>query len=91
MIEPVSDAFTTSMRPAWSAKNAMISSAMLPNVALRMPPTCGPVIAPRRSVDEADDPGEPEDRGSREDEDERLVRLVDEQLEGDRRDAQQRR
>ena len=29
----------------------MISSAMLPNVALRMPPTCGPVSAPRRSVE----------------------------------------
>ena len=51
MIEPVSDALTTSIRPACSAKNAMISSAMLPNVALRMPPTCGPVSAPRRSVD----------------------------------------
>ena len=51
MIEPVSDAWTTSMRPAWSAKNAMMSSAMLPNVALRMPPTCGPVSEPSRSVD----------------------------------------
>ena len=51
MIEPVSDALTTSIRPAWSAKNAMISSAMLPNVALRMPPTCGPVRDPSRSVE----------------------------------------
>ena len=51
MIEPVSDAFTTSMRPACSAKKAMISSAMLPKVALRMPPTCGPVSDPRRSVE----------------------------------------
>ena len=51
MIEPVSDALTTSIRPACSAKNAMISSAMLPNVALRMPPTCGPVSDPRRSVE----------------------------------------
>ena len=51
MIEPVSDALTTSIRPACRAKNAMISSAMLPNVALRMPPTCGPVSDPRRSVD----------------------------------------
>ena len=51
MIEPVIDALTTSIRPACSAKNAMISSAMLPNVALRMPPTCGPEIAPRRSVE----------------------------------------
>ena len=51
MIEPVSDALTTSVSPACSAKNAMISSAMLPNVALRMPPTCGPVSEPSRSVD----------------------------------------
>ena len=51
MIEPVSDALTTSIRPAWRAKNAMISSAMLPNVALRIPPTCGPVIEPSRSVE----------------------------------------
>ena len=51
MIEPVSEALTTSMRPSCSAKNAMISSAMLPNVALRMPPTCGPVSDPRRSVE----------------------------------------
>ena len=51
MIEPVIDALTTVMSPAWSAKKAMISSAMLPKVALRMPPTCGPVSAPSRSVD----------------------------------------
>ena len=51
MIEPVIEALTTSISPAWSAKNAMISSAMLPNVALRMPPTCGPEIAPSRSVE----------------------------------------
>ena len=62
MIEPVSDALTTSIRPAWSAKNAMISSAMLPNVALRMPPTCGPVSAPRRSVDRPTTQARPEDR-----------------------------
>ena len=51
MIEPVRDAFTTSTSPACSAKKAMISSAMLPNVALRIPPTCGPVRAPSRSVE----------------------------------------
>ena len=51
MMEPVIDALTTSSCPAVSAKNAMISSAMLPNVALRMPPTWGPVSAPRRSVE----------------------------------------
>ena len=51
MIEPVSDALTTSISPACKAKKAMISSAMLPNVALRIPPTCGPVSEPRRSVE----------------------------------------
>ena len=51
MIEPVMNALTTSIRPACRAKKAMISSAMLPKVALRMPPTCGPVSDPRRSVD----------------------------------------
>ena len=51
MIDPVSDALTTSKSPAWSAKNAMMSSAMLPKVALRIPPTCGPVSDPSRSVD----------------------------------------
>src|SRR5262249_49796054 len=35
---------------AWRAKKAMISSAMLPNVAFRIPPSWGPVISPRRSV-----------------------------------------
>ena len=68
MIEPVSDALTTSISPAWRAKNAMISSAMLPNVAFRMPPTCGPVIAPSRSRREPDDPGQAEDRHRRDDE-----------------------
>ena len=51
MIEPVRDALTTSIRPACRAKNAMMSSAMLPNVALRIPPTCGPVSEPSRSVE----------------------------------------
>ena len=51
MIEPVIEALTTSMRPACRAKKAMISSAMLPKVAFRIPPTCGPVSAPRRSVE----------------------------------------
>jgi len=50
MIDPVSDAFTTAIWPAVRAKNAMMSSATLPNVALRMPPTWGPANAPRRSV-----------------------------------------
>ena len=73
MIEPVSDALTTSIRPACRAKNAMISSAMLPNVALRMPPTCGPVIEPEPLGREADHPGEPQDRRRRDDEQHRLV------------------
>ena len=51
----------------------MISSAMLPNVALRMPPTCGPGERPEPLRREADDPGEAEDRDRRDDEDERLV------------------
>ena len=62
MIEPVSDALTTSMRPACRAKKAMISSAMLPNVALRMPPTRGPVSDPSRSVDRPTTHARPEDR-----------------------------
>ena len=65
MIEPVSDALTTSIRPACRAKNAMISSAMLPNVALRIPPTCGPVSEPSRSVDSPTTQARPEDRGRR--------------------------
>ena len=65
MIEPVSDALTTSMSPACSAKNAMISSAMLPNVALRMPPTCGPVSEPSRSVESPTTQARPEDRDRR--------------------------
>ena len=90
MIEPVSEALTTSIRPAWRAKNAMISSAMLPNVALRMPPTCGPAIGAEALRREADDPGQPEDRRSRDDEDERLVGVED-ALDDDRRRPRRRR
>ena len=38
----VIDAFTSSTRPPWSATTAMMSSAALPNVALRKPPMAGP-------------------------------------------------
>ena len=90
MIEPVIDAFTTSMSPACSAKNAMISSAMFPKVALRMPPTWGPVSDPRRSVEMPDDPGEPEDRRCRSHEDDRLVG-VEAEIQHDGDDARHQR
>jgi hypothetical protein len=50
MIEPISDALTTSWRPSLSAKNAMISSGALPNVTLRKPPMPGPDRAANSSV-----------------------------------------
>ena len=40
---PVSEPRTTSNRPSPTAKSAMISSGALPKVALRNPPTPGPV------------------------------------------------
>ena len=86
MIEPVSDALTTSMRPACRAKNAMISSAMLPNVALRMPPTCGPVIAPSRSVERPTTQARPRIAGGRQHEEERRVGMEAE-VEDDGQDA----
>src|SRR5881628_2950016 len=49
-IEPVSDAFTTSVRPRDSAKIAMMSSVAFPNVALSRPPTPGPACLPSSSV-----------------------------------------
>ncbi len=42
MMLPVIDAFTRAMCPLLSATIAMISSAALPNVALRNPPQAGP-------------------------------------------------
>ena len=42
MMLPVIDALTSSMWPLRSATTAMISSAALPNVALRKPPHAGP-------------------------------------------------
>ena len=83
MIEPVSDALTTSISPAWRAKNAMISSAMLPNVALRIPPTCGPGARPDPLGRHPDEPGQPEDGQRRHDEDDRPVG-VEPEVEDDR-------
>ena len=91
MIEPVSDALTTSIRPACRAKNAMMSSAMLPNVALRIPPTCGPVIEPRRSVDEADDPGETQDGSAPRRRTGRVSSACKPEVEDDRGEARARR
>ena len=68
MIEPVIDALTTSMSPACSAKKAMISSAMFPNVALRMPPDLRPGERAQPLRREPDDPGESQDRHRRGDE-----------------------
>ena len=87
MIEPVSEAWTTSIRPRWRAKNAMISSAMLPNVALRMPADLGAGQRPEPFGREADDPGETEDGRRREDEQDRRVGVQPE-VEDDRHDAQ---
>src|SRR4051812_34535112 len=49
-IEPISDALTTSCRPAPSAKSAMISSGALPKVTLSRPPIPGPERAASSSV-----------------------------------------
>src|SRR2546427_406571 len=48
--EPVSDAFTTSVKPRDRAKIAMMSSVAFPNVAFRRPPTPGPACFPSSSV-----------------------------------------
>ena len=50
MIEPVSDAFTTSMWPSRSAMNARINSAAFPNELLMRPPRPGPTCRVRCSV-----------------------------------------
>ena len=50
LLAPDVDAFTRSTRPAWSATIAMMSSAALPNVALRSPPSVGPERAAICSV-----------------------------------------
>src|SRR2546430_470708 len=49
-IDPASDAFTRSTRPARSATIATISSAALPQVALSKPPVAGPHRAASASV-----------------------------------------
>jgi hypothetical protein len=50
MIEPTSDALTTSWSPSTSAKKAMISSGALPKVTFSRPPIPGPVRAAIASV-----------------------------------------
>ena len=49
-IEPTSEALTTSCRPFWRAKRAMISSGALPNVTFRSPPIPGPERSASSSV-----------------------------------------
>ena len=68
MMLPVIDALTSSTCPLRSATMAMISSAALPNVALRKPPQAGPG-APRELLGaEADEAGERDQRCGRGDE-----------------------
>src|SRR3954452_22655178 len=50
MIDPTSEALTTSWSPLLNAKRAMISSGAFPNVTLRRPPTPGPDRAASSSV-----------------------------------------
>src|SRR4051794_18190090 len=50
MIEPISEALTTSCSPFCSAKRAMISSGALPNVTFSSPPMPGPERADNSSV-----------------------------------------
>src|SRR3712207_974255 len=49
-MEPMIEAFTTVVRPADRAKMVMMSSAALPNVALRIPPMRRPAWPARLSV-----------------------------------------
>ncbi len=48
--EPVSEPRTTSVSPSLTAMSAMISSGAFPKVALRKPPTPGPVCSAACSV-----------------------------------------
>ena len=50
MIEPITEALTTSWSPAPSANRAMISSGALPKVTLSRPPIPGPERAASSSV-----------------------------------------
>ena len=50
MIEPISDALTTSCSPLLSANRAMISSGALPKVTLSRPPMPGPERSASSSV-----------------------------------------
>ncbi len=49
-MDPVRLAFTTVMRPAFSANNAMMISVAFPKVALRRPPMPAPMSFPSSSV-----------------------------------------
>ena len=75
---PVIDAFTRSTRPAWSATIAMMSSAALPNVALRSRPAWGRTRRDllRRLTHEAGERQHAETRGD-EHEDRRGVHVVE--------------
>ena len=57
MMLPVIEALTTSVWCAWSAAIAMISSAALPNVAFRKPPSVGPDAAGQVLGGGPDQPG----------------------------------
>ena len=69
MMLPVIEALTTSMWCARSATIAMISSAALPNVALRKPPSVGPDRLGEIFGRLADQPGRRDQRDRRGDED----------------------
>ena len=68
MMLPVIEALTSSTWPLRSATSAMISSAALPNVALRNPPQRRSGAARELLGAEADQPGERHERGRRGDE-----------------------
>ena len=48
--DPVKEASTMPIRPAFKVKNEMISSTALPNVAFSKPPILGPLTIARLSV-----------------------------------------
>ena len=83
---PVIDALTSSTCPCRSATTAMISSAALPNVALRKPPSAGPGAARELLGAEPDEAGERDQRDRGGDEHPRRVGRDDGQHPRDRRD-----
>ena len=62
MMLPVIDALTSSTCPCPSATTAMISSAALPKVAFRKPPSAGPERSREFLGAEPDDAGERDQR-----------------------------